>query len=414
MEKNQFLKWFVPSLCILGALNVPAHAQKAIAANSTALVSLTSNPIADAVCATLKRDASTLFLWRSTFNKTDKYYGPITNPQQNRLWEKYNDALFSIPANLQSSMRVTGSSVLPIVTTIPSYRFVNFYLKNVYDLGSSMLLGFVHLEYLAWVKYKVNGVWDGKSFTPGYDPVLGGADHYTIGMVYSTDAGYTWKFLGDIIRPNDHTPNIGSGNIGGAAYLHVGSNIYVYFNEKGTNTGTYPSVAMASLSSITSAAAAGNVVSWKKYNAATHAFDQNGLSGLGSQIISGTGLDMHADAAYCTPLKQYLLTVNDGNDLSLWIYRSNDGINWNKYRPFAQKYTGTDGFVHYPCYPYFASTDADASSDNSTVGKNFSLIYIAQHTPDFNKGEQWQYTDEAVYRVPMFISDMFPVTQMLK
>ncbi|MDB5051058.1 MAG: hypothetical protein JWO30_4129 [Fibrobacteres bacterium] len=395
----------IPLLLAAGVFIAPASAQLALSASQAVQIYASSTPVADAVCATLKKDANNIFLFRSTWNATYKYYGPLTDPQHTRVTGStvQNKDIFTIPSALQSKV-VVASSPLPTVSAIPAYKCVNFYLKNVYDLGGGKLLGFLHLEYMAWNRNS-NG-----TYTPGYDPTLGGADHYSIGLAYSTNSGDSWTFCGDIIRTQDKTVNLGSANIGGAAYIVVGSNIYVYFNEKSTSsTSPYPSVAMAKISDVATEAVNHTVTPWKKYNAATKAFDQDAITGVGSQIIAGVALDMHTDAAYCAALKQYLIVVSENVTQSLYLYRSRNGIDWAKSRFLAQSYVGSDGYVHQPCYPYFASLNSDANSDNSTVGKAFSIFYISQHFAN-----NMVPSDEPVWRVNFKVSDMLPIANMLK
>jgi hypothetical protein len=402
----------VPWLSLLPILWAPTFAQRSLSPGPTTLIYPESNPISDAVAATLTRSSTTMWLWRSTWNRTVKYYGTANSPQQYTVSDQQNKNIFTIPTALQKSMRVSYEGIQP-VTAIPAYRYVNFYLKNVIDLGNNQLLGLLHLEYLAWNKQlNTNNQWTGL-YIPGYDPVLQGASYYSIGMAFSTNTGDSWKFLGDIIRTNDKTPNLLSANVGGAAYLRVGSYIYVYFNEKKSGNGAvYPAVARALLSNIAGAAGSGTTTPWKKYNALTKAFDQDGVTGLGSEIIAGGGLDMHTDAAYCTPLKKYLIAVSDGTTQTLKILRSSDGINWVSPTFLASSYTAPDGKLHLPCYPYFYSLDGDANSDNSVVGKNFNVFYVSQYFPP--NGVQWFFTDEPIYRVQYkLITDMLPITNLL-
>jgi hypothetical protein len=405
----------------LGALFTPAASQLALSSSNPTLIYDRSEPIADAVCATLKV-SNTLYVWRSSWNVTIKYSGTLGNPQQTRVTpaNTQNKDIFAIPSRLQSSVKVNA---LPLEARVapPSYRMVNFYLKNVYSMGNNQLLGFLHLEYMAWVKSTNPAYCPTGYYCPDYNHTTGQADHYSIGLAYSSNNGNSWTFLGDIIRTNDHTANLG-GNIGGAAYVVVpnsnGGDFYAYFNEKPASGNPYPSVAKANINSVKEAALAQRVTSstggalWKKYDAGTNSFYRDPISGLGSPILAGANLDMHSDAAYSSALGQYMLTVNepvDATTRALALYRSKDGVKWFRGRTLAQSYTGADNKRHHPCYPYFASLAGDASADNSTVGRAFSVFYISESFTG-----QWVATDEPVYRVDLTVSDMLPIANMLQ
>jgi hypothetical protein len=162
-------------------------AQSTVTIGSPEQIYPSSNPIADAVCATLKKDADNIYIFRSSWNTTFKYYGPLIDPQHNLVTNASMQTkdIITIPSALQSAMHINYNPIERL-TNKPTYNLVNFYLKNVYDLGNGNLLGFLHLEYLDWVP---NG--DG-TYSPNYTTDPSGAptaNHYRIGLCYSTNTG---------------------------------------------------------------------------------------------------------------------------------------------------------------------------------------------------------------------------------
>jgi hypothetical protein len=320
-----------------------------------------SRCICDGVSATLKKDANTITIFRSTWNQSYKFSGPLSDPNKSLESSKFNKDFFQIPTRLKMTAKYAAGAG----------NYANFYLKNVYCIRKSELIGFIHLEYLRGMK----GTKALECRTcPDYPAV------YRIGLCYSKNAGKVWTFCGDIIGANDTTP--GACNIGGVPYLVIKDFLYIYFNEKAVNQpGLYPSIARARLSEVISAARKGNVISWAKYNSTTQTWDQNGITGLGSKIIADTvpniQLDMHTDAAFCAPAREYLLMVsgyshNDDQFSRIYLYISKDGIHWISPRKIVESTT----HERHPAYPFFLSIASDASSDCSTVGKEFYIYYM--------------------------------------
>ncbi len=273
---------------------------------SRELVYDASNPIADAPGSPFGDGKDSVYLFRSSWNTTFKYHGPMNNPQQillNPNTQTYQNV--TIPSALAGSVQINRLLYPGIADTNKvTYRVANFYLMNIYQISTSELLGFEHIEYLGWNKI-------GTKYYPGYTTDASKAPtahHYRIGLVYSKDAGLNWTFLGDIIGVNEI--GFGRDNIGGSAYILKNDSFYVYFNEKkkATSASQYPSVARAKISMVVSAAKASTpgVGSglWKKYDGT--GWTQNCLTGLGANIGPNAGpLDMHTDAAYCSSVKKY-------------------------------------------------------------------------------------------------------------
>ena len=182
--------------------------------------------------------------------------------------------------------------------------------------------------------------------------------------------------------------------------LTVGNYFYIYYNERvGPNAGDaeYPAVARATISSVMSAFANNTVPAFYKYNDGT--WTQPALTGLGSPIlpnsvstnaawagfgwpgvpVNTTGAyDVHSDAAYCSALGEYILTVDTCGGGELLLYTSSDGVNW-----------GNKTVVDYAsgCWqPYstLVGFDSSASATSGTVGASFDLYFTRKSTSNYS------------------------------
>lgn len=150
---------------------------------------------------------------------------------------------------------------------------------------------------------------------------------FAIGLGYSTDQGASWTYCGEIVRAADpHT------NVGGGAYIIKDGYLYVYYNDRGINDRNRQiCVARAKLKNVLNDASKSKVGKWHKYRDGH--WKTTGLSDS-----TGTGViprvygseDVHSDAAFCTALDKYLLTVQTGRANKLLLFSSDDGINWSK------------------------------------------------------------------------------------
>jgi hypothetical protein len=253
---------------------------------------------------------------------------------------------------------------------------------------------------------------------------------YSIGLAYSTNNGDNWAYCGDIIRMACNS-TAGNNNISGIPYIVYKdpSNIkwfYVYFNDFG-NTNWYsnknfnPGKRQCVARSLFNDVLINTYIICSKANQ-NYQLNSNNLvpkfykwinsgsltwstkdactfNDLGAQIIPkfpgiGTpyppppsGLpnngpdsllyDFHSDAAYCSALKKYLITVSNGLDPNnpcgaLFLYSSRDGVHWG----YPELIDVSPGSEHIEkAHSFFASLNNDASEDCSTVGKEF-YIYI--------------------------------------
>ena len=207
--------------------------------------------------------------------------------------------------------------------------------------------------------------------------------------------------MGNVLAPqgNGSAANLQYSNCGGVPMLTVGNYFYIYYNERvGPNAGDaeYPAVARATISSVMSAFANNTVPAFYKYNDGT--WTQPALTGLGSPIlpnsvstnaawagfgwpgvpVNTTGAyDVHSDAAYCSALGEYILTVDTCGGGELLLYTSSDGVNW-----------GNKTVVDYAsgCWqPYstLVGFDSSASATSGTVGASFDLYFTRKSTSNY-------------------------------
>jgi hypothetical protein len=198
---------------------------------------------------------------------------------------------------------------------------------------------------------------------------------FALGLGYSTDGGASWTYCGEIVRPADDRQNIG----GGAYIVHDGY-LQVYYNDvipakRGSPRKRLQCVARAKLDNVLEAAARSTVTTWHKYSDGK--WDIPGHSGLpGEDIVPAPPGedDLHSDAAYCTALDRYLLTVQGRGKLHL--FSSSDGLDW-VHETQVDQVTGK-------IVPYSSFVDWDGPSiDCHTVDGDFYL-YFPRKASDHN------------------------------
>jgi hypothetical protein len=271
------------------------------------------------------------------------------------------------------------------------FAYASAYIPNLYKIETGKLLGFVHVE-----RYNES---------TGAQPDR----RYYIGTAYSSDNGATWRYCGDILAPyydkigdvwTTDTSKIFYSNIGGIPYLVVPHGdepyFYVYFNEHLDNSSLpKTAVARAMAADVVASAERGRASQWYKYY--NGAWDQPGMGGRSSHILSGKGHfdDMHSDAAYCSGNRRYFLTSNQAMTkgtktlVHLALHSSPDGISW------IQEAVVEDDDDQV-CYSCFVSLPPEsAAGDGHEVGREFSLIYaLKKRLSDTD----WDYYDERLCR----------------
>ncbi|QHI69823.1 hypothetical protein [Tichowtungia aerotolerans] len=150
---------------------------------------------------------------------------------------------------------------------------------------------------------------------------------FALGLGDSTDGGDHWTYCGEIAKAaNDAV------NVGGGAYILREGYIYAYFNDTDTASGQrLACVVRAPLDEVVQAAVRYKVTTWHKYRDGK--WDVPGLSGRpGGDILPRGygGEDLHADAAFCTALDQYLMTIHTHGAGKLLLFSSEDGLDWKQ------------------------------------------------------------------------------------
>ena len=189
---------------------------------------------------------------------------------------------------------------------------------------------------------------------------------YSIGLGYSENDGATWTYCGEIVTPADpHT------NVGGGAYIVKDDYLYIYYNDTDpAPSNRHPAVARARLDDVLKMTAEHKVGKWMKYN--NGKWDAPGLSDIaGSTIfpLESGWEDLHSDAAYCTALGKYLLSVQTHLENQLLLFSSVDGVEWTKEAV-------VDVAGEKEMQPYSTFVDFDGPSDDChIVDGDFYLYY---------------------------------------
>jgi hypothetical protein len=311
---------------------------------------------------------------------------------------------------IETELRMVGTSFLdrPYVPNV--YKVTATDLSSTYpNLAAGDLLGFVHVE---------------TSLIAAND------GPYTIGIAYSKTSGETWVYCGDIVRTANNISE-GTDNITGIPYLVVGSYFYVYYCDypkpgwccaSGSASGKRPCVARGYLPSVLGKASNAyaerfnskttnvQVEPFYKYiyvNASgSYSRDLTNSLNWDSQIAAPTGtnsahagadilpirlpnmawIDLHSDAAFCSALNKYLITVSNGPadqtvPGTLALYSSGDGVNW--INPVVIDATTASGYYIEKAHSFFVSLNSDAADDSHIVGKQF---YIYTPYTYYNSG----------------------------
>ena len=279
--------------------------------------------------ATVKKSNMEFYFWVTDGGGKPahfKYYGTLDNPLQTLVWAKSHHELIEY-----------GN--YPYPSTF-------FWLGNFYKINQSEYINFAHFE-----RYSIMGPpWNGNNCT------------YGTALLYSSDAGDSWKLCGEIIAPyNDiHT------NVGGTPYIIVGEYFYCYFNES-TSSSVSPrrnsmAVARAKVADVITAARKDTVTSWTKYY--NGSWSQSAMTGQASPLFpGGSSGDAHGDAHYNTALGKYILTCNHREGMQL--HTSTDGIKWEGNTMISDSIGGV-----YSWHCGFGGTD-----DCSELGSEFYIYW---------------------------------------
>jgi hypothetical protein len=199
---------------------------------------------------------------------------------------------------------------------------------------------------------------------------------FALGLGYSTDRGVSWTYCGEIVRPADDRHNVGGG-----AYIIRDEYLYVYFNdiipgESRARATRIQCAARADLDTVIRAASNHQVTPWHKYRDGR--WETPGLSGEpGEDLIPHVvgGEDLHADAAFCTALGRYLLTVQTHRAGKLLLFSSPDGLDWSLE-------TTVDEVSNGAIQPYSSFVDFDGPSVDCHIVDGDFFIYFPRKGPD--------------------------------
>jgi hypothetical protein len=251
----------------------------------------------DGSLSTIKKDANSMYFFHSfgcrikpESNRRSRHswhYGPPMDPLKVHHFSKTDDEFWDYNGYYQN-MEQEGIWIL-----------------GMYKSDNGDLLGITHSEVRDFPGEREDQV-------------------FSIGLGYSTDNGESWTYCGEIVRAGDPHKNVGGG-----AYTIVDGYLYVYYNDRDTTENKGPCVARADLKKVLKDASKHKVGKWYKYRDGK--WDTPGLSDIaGTRVIPMVygSEDVHSDAAYCTALGKYLLTVQTGRANKLLLFSSADGVNW--------------------------------------------------------------------------------------
>jgi hypothetical protein len=198
---------------------------------------------------------------------------------------------------------------------------------------------------------------------------------FALGIGYSRDRGQNWTYCGEIVRPANPYRNVGGG-----AYHVVGDYLQVYYNDTEGQC-----MARAKCRDVLREAERRQVGKWHKHRQGK--WDVPGLAATsGTPIFPRKGAeDVHSDAAYCTALERYLLTVQTHSAGKLLLYSSSDGIAWQLETLVDRN---DDGLIQ--AYSTFVDFDGPTRDCHEVDGDFF--IYFPRKDP---RNHDW----DAMFRV---------------
>ena len=288
---------------------------------------------------------------------------------------------------VRSSSSRASASTLCIDNDSPSSKSstVGQWVSNVYDisagaLGGKEVLAFIHLE------LRVSEA-----------PIC----YFKQGLAYSADGGKSFRWCGYFASPHltfEHSTESNKygrpdwfANMGLSPYIIKDGYFYSYFADtndlsasgKVVNVTGIPdsagnpdqgvAVVRASVASVVHAAREHSVVEWHKYHQGQ--WNQPAIGGAFTPLNLPVQGYMHGDAAFCTPLKKWVMVTQSGGRIEqtdLWRKRilisfSSDGIEWEEWQT-----VWTDNQHHQQVvYPSIMSYGAD----NEVVDTTFAVVF---------------------------------------
>ena len=294
----------------------------------------------------------------------------ILKKNDKEFYIQHSKGLLRHPRRLKEGMttRSLGTLEQPFTSVLWSKYVPDMWDKNghpnqglwimsMYKISNNELLAFVHTE----------------SCYDLTNPCLEEDKLFTVGLGYSKDNGESWTFLGDIVRPYKYDRPVKRPNVGGVAYVIVGDEFQIFFqdyNEEGTRrAGT----ARANMKQVIDAARNGKSFEWKKLKDGK--FTAPGLTAMSDDMLSNQKFDinMHCKATYAPSIGNYLLLTwssANGNP-ELYLFASSDAINWELAETISD-YNTKKSII----YPFFGSLYSD---DVHEVGNEFNIYWARDH-----------------------------------
>lgn len=235
---------------------------------------------------------------------------------------------------------------------------------QVYDLGGDRRLMFVHAE-----RYPTGDV------TVFYG---------TIGLALSRDGGRTWRFLGEIFRPQlpyeqfQRCRDAVNASFGQFVIARTEGRrwFYAYSLDHTDACSTDYSVFRAPVGEVVGAARQGRVTAWHKYF--DGAFAEPALGGRFTDILPGAQTRSFA-VTYNAYLGRYLFIYpHQYPGQSIWEWRlaeSADGVGWSEPAPLGEPVTGE----------LYAPSVISPDSRPQASGREFWLYYTASRSSGFDR-----------------------------
>lgn len=205
----------------------------------------------------------------------------------------------------------------------------------------------------------------------------------SLGLAVSTNNGASWKYLGEVIRPNKPYSRDGAAYDIGDPPLTVTPDkkfFRIYFQDwlaSGANEEaiTHLSVAQAPVQAVLQAAFGPNPHAATFYKYYQSGWTELGLGGRSTDIDPNVRGGSERQVFFNTALDEYILIVGGGPIIT--FAESKDGLNWSKYVPIKN-------FVKSNFRNYIDAVGL--GSNPSLLGNSFDVIYTAYP----NNGLGWK------------------------
>jgi hypothetical protein len=202
------------------------------------------------------------------------------------------------------------------------------------------------------------------------------------GLAASSDNGWHWTDLGEVVRPNQsYAPNLeGWDEIGDGPLVLSPDKKYFYFyfpdwptgqtDANGSNT-TAISVARAPVASVLEAAFGSNhphTVPFEKFYQGSWNL-QPGIGGASTDLYPSAPYQGYLDVHYNSALGRYVLITSDDTDFG--YYESPDGLHWTTGQFLGAFANSSNGQGTIAPYPF----SVGLGDDPSILGKTFYVYY---------------------------------------